>query len=171
MRAVLVAAVAALVLWPAAAPAQDGYLWCWNGDQVYAEVSGSSVTFFHRSAVYNCCMNPMEYLTYWEDGRMVIEEQEILVNPCWCLCCYDLSVTFDDFPPGQQTVVFRWDDEETGETMDVEIELSVANYSEMHSPVAQDGSWKSECLGAPSAVPDDPPAEPVRWDALKARYR
>ena len=76
--------VASLLAGPALG---QGYLWCWDGDEVFVEVEGTSVTVHHLSAVYNCCLNPMEYTVFWEDGQLVIEETEILVNACWCICC------------------------------------------------------------------------------------
>jgi hypothetical protein len=162
----------ALVFTLLAGPARgQGYLWCWDSDEVFAEVEGTSVTIHHLSAVYNCCPNPMEYIMGWQDGRLVIQEKEILVNGCWCICCYDLKVTFDDFAPGDWTVLFRWQDEENGAMQEVELSFFVPNESDMDAPPAKDGYWRSDCLEAAAPVPGGPEPGCLAWDAVKALYR
>lgn len=171
-RGLIVAWAVAAMLLPAG-PAGAQYLWCWDGDEVFAEVEGTAVTFHHKAAVYNCCLNPMEYTLFQEDGRLVVQEREILINGCWCICCYDLRATFNDFEPGDWSVLFRWEDEESAQMMEVEVAFTVAGNRQGAQLPGKDGYWKSECLMAASAVPDE--AEPgpgdCTWDALKALYR
>jgi len=153
-----------------------GQYWCLNEDQVYAQVEGSTVTIFHDAALYNCCWNPFEYTFFFEDGHLVVMEDEILVNGCWCQCCYDLSVVVEDVPPGDQVIVFRWYDEESNGWIDVELSVFVANQDSPHGEPAGDkiavgGYTQTPCLDYPASVPDDHPAQIVTWDALKARYK
>jgi len=166
--------ILALVLWSGPASAQ--YMWCINEDVVYAEVEGTTVTFFHDAALYNCCSNPFEYSTFWENGHQVVLEDEILVNGCWCQCCYNLSVTIVDVPPGEQVIVFRWYDEESNNWIDVELTVTVPNEDTPQEDSTADkiavGSYfQTPCLDSAAPVPDDPADRAVSWDALKAHYK
>jgi hypothetical protein len=146
------------------------YLWCMDEDEVYAQVEGRQLTIFHDAALYNCCWNPMEYIVYWQDGQLHVEEYEILQNGCWCLCCYDLSVTVPDLPPGQWTVLFNWENEETGQWQEVVLEVVIPEGPEVAAGTLEGDYWRSPCLLAPSAVPDLPGLRQVEWDGLKACY-
>lgn len=156
-------------------PASAQYLWCMDVDVITAEVEGSTVTIFHEAALYNCCWNPFEYITFWEDGRLVVVEDEILVNGCWCQCCYNLSVQIQDVPPGEQIVVFRWYNEESNDWVEVELEIFVANDDHpQQDPLTDKASvgpyTQTPCLDAAASVPDEPVGQPVSWGTLKARY-
>lgn len=143
--------------------AQDNY-WCLNGGDVHATVDGSSVTIHHDGAFYNCCPDPFEYDVFWEDGTLVVVENEILTNPCYCMCCFNLSATIDDVPPGDWTVLFQWGDHE------VELSISVADGDPAGDAVAG-AVWKSDCLSSPSPVPDEPAPFFQAWGAIKSWYR
>ena len=155
--------------------AQAQYYWCQDGDQISVSVVGSSVTIFHDAVLYNCCPNPIEYSVGWENGQQVIVEDEILINGCWCQCCYNLSATFEDFAPGDHNVVYRWFDEEPHDWVEVELAFTVPNEDqpgqEPNPDKVQVGDfWQSECLAAAASVPDEPEPTGLTWDAIKAIY-
>ena len=166
--------ILAILLMPVATLAQ-GYYWCSNADEVWAEVQGTSVVFHHDAALYNCCPNPFEYQVTWENGQLVVIEDEILINGCWCQCCYDLEIRIDDLPAGDSTVVFRWYDEETNVWVDAEIDISIPNTDEPESlpgeKVQIGDYWQSACLASAAPVPDEPDPTAHTWDRLKSWYR
>jgi len=158
---------------PIQVSAQGAY-WCSGEDEIWAEVQGGSVFFHHDAALYNCCPFSFEYTTHWENGRLVITEEEVLVYGCWCQCCYDLVAKVDDLPIGDSTIVFRWYDEESHGWVDVEVDISIPNTLDPEFLAGEKAQvtevWISECLSAATPVPDEP--EPVHsWGSLKSRYR
>ena len=172
MRFLVFALAAVLVLAgfvPAGPAWADDYLWCWDQDEIYAVVGGSSVTIHHDATVYNCCPDPFQYEAFWEEDRLVMVEQEVLTNPCYCLCCYDLSFTVDNVPPGQWPLLFRWYDQETSGWRQVELTIPVADEGQS-GEIMSAAAWQSDCLSV-TAVPDDPEPEFRNWGALKALYR
>lgn len=62
-------------------------------DAFRTEVVGDAITIHHLGATYNCCPEPFAYEVSQEGDRIVVQENEILENPCYCLCCYDLEAT------------------------------------------------------------------------------
>lgn len=172
MKLILVLLV--VLMAPVLAWAQWGY-WCSGADDVWAEVQGTSVIFHHDAALYNCCPNPFEYEMIWDEGQLVIVENEILINGCWCQCCYDLAIRVDDLPVGDSVVVFRWYDEESNAWLDEELEISIPNSDDPDSPPGEKVQvgeyWQSECLATAAPVPDEPDPVAHSWGGLKSRYR
>lgn len=86
--------------------------WCWDADDVFANVIGSTVIIHHDAALYNCCADAFEYDLDMQGSTVTIQENEIAPNPCYCICCNNLAVTIEDVPTGQYHVDFHWFDYE-----------------------------------------------------------
>jgi hypothetical protein len=55
------------------------------------------------------------------DGHVLrFTETEILTDPCFCLCCYDVRTVVADLDPGDYTVEYCWIDDELGEYCQIE---------------------------------------------------
>jgi hypothetical protein len=147
--------------------------WCWNADLIYATVVGGTITVMHDATVYNCCPEPFAYDVLQEGSTIGVWEHEILENPCFCLCCYNLGVELLDVAPGDYVVEFHWFDYEAGDWLMRPIEVVVP-------PADRDGVLaigeilNSGCTGY-SDVPEGdetPPAdEPETWGAVKHIYQ
>ncbi len=141
-------------------------------DSFRTEVEGGTLTVQHLGALYNCCPEPFAYDVNQEDNVITIRETEVLVNPCYCVCCFNLAVVVADVPPGGWTVVFQWYDYETQLWREMELPIVVPDAGQsgiLHVASAQN----SGCLGL-SAVPDPEQQAPWRqasWGALKSTYR
>lgn len=154
------------VLLLAAPAAADFGLWCDDADVVRVEVDGADVTVIHEAAVYNCCPDPFEFETAWDGDRLVVTEHEVLTNPCFCVCCFDLSFTVENVPPGDWVLRFAWWDTESTGWTEVELPFTVADMGQ-GGPAAAGASDDSGCLASSSieAVP-----ETLTWSTLKTIY-
>lgn len=141
-------------------------------DSFRTEVEGGTLTVHHLGALYNCCPEPFAY-DVSQDGDLIrIRETEVLVNPCYCICCFNLTVVIEDVQPGSWTIIFQWYDYETQLWQEQELVVVVPDAGQsgtLHLASAED----SGCLGI-SAVPDPEQQAPWRqasWGALKSTYR
>ena len=155
---------------PTAALADFGYLWCNNADEIVAvpDVSTGEVTFFHKSAIYNCCCEPATFTLTIEGRTLTITETVEELIPCDCDCCFDFDVTVADLAPGLWTAVYTWFDRETGGPMERVLTVEVPDAGGGDSPVLA-LPHSSDCL-ATSVVPMDD-FQDLTWSALKGRYR
>ncbi|MCK4411902.1 MAG: hypothetical protein KAY32_00025 [Candidatus Eisenbacteria sp.] len=153
-------------------PAQE-YLWCFNADDVWAEVSGTTVVIHHDATVYNCCPDPFEYQVHLEGGVISVREIEVLSTPCDCLCCFRLSAEIENVPPGEYTLEFCWYDYEVWDWVVLVLEVVVPE-SRAEGDLAIGTIRSSGCIDAAS-VPDPgiPPEEVFTetWASIKALYR
>ncbi|UCG33801.1 MAG: hypothetical protein JSU68_04030 [Phycisphaerales bacterium] len=76
-------------------------------------VEGSTLNITHLNATYNCCPDDIAVSLEIEDTTLILTEEEILTNPCFCLCCYEVHYTVTDLAPGTYTVRCCWIDDET----------------------------------------------------------
>lgn len=163
--------VAALFL-PAVASGQ--YLWCWDQDEVWAEVLGEQVFIHHDAAVYNCCCGPFQYHVMWDSGDLVVLEEEVPPS-CWCICCFDVTVVLDDLPPGPLTILFQWEDGESGELQEVELTVDMPSSIEPDDDLPDKAGvqdvFQTSCLSYPAPVPDEPDPRSRNWGTIKAWYR
>ncbi len=150
---------------PIAAAAQ-GEFWCWDADEVLAEVSGDTVHLFHHAALLNCCPDPITYEIDVGDATILVEEHSLHV--CDCECCYDLGVTLEDVPPGPWNVLYRWFDIEIWDWTERVLEITVPDVGQGLGPFVADRASYG-CLEA--AVVPESPAEPVSWGVIKTLYR
>ncbi|MBC8423173.1 hypothetical protein H8E07_03530 [bacterium] len=151
-----------------AAPATADFgLWCEFADEVRVDVDGADVTVFHDAALYNCCPDPFAYDAHWESDRLVIAETEVLTNPCFCVCCFDLSTTVENVPPGDWVLRFVWFDSEATAWTEVEVPFTVGDVGQ-GGPASVGESGDSGCLT--SSDVDALPAT-MPWGQVKAGYR
>jgi hypothetical protein len=144
------------------------YLWCYQGDQVYASVFGADITVYHHGAVYNCCPDYFQYDVSVEKTRILVEEREILTMPCDCLCCFDLAVTLADNPPGEYDLEFGWFDYETQQQQYRTLHVVVADVGQNGGTVVAEVA-NSGCVDV-TAIPPSPDSG-GSWGWLKALYR
>ncbi|MCP4144766.1 MAG: hypothetical protein GY752_05715 [bacterium] len=129
-------------------------------DSFQTSISGSSLTVDHFEAVYNCC----SIITIAEDlqgNTLTITEEEIPPY-CWCVCCFTISTTIEDLPPGELVVNVQYFDLGVWEVWSTTVIIP---------DIGQSGSglltdlWKSDC--GVTAVDD-----PIKsWGSIKALYR
>jgi len=136
-------------------------------DDIYAVVEGNAVTIFHDGALYNCCPTDFGYDLTIQEQTIAVLETEILEEPCYCVCCIDLSVEIVNVPPGEYTVEFRWYDYETWEWRMWPLEISVGGEATPPEPAIGD-TFFSDCHTADVEVEYD--ATPS-WGMIKAWYR
>lgn len=144
-------------------------------DEFITEVDDNSLIVYHNGALYNCCPDPFEYSVAQDDSLIVVTETEVLSNPCFCICCFDLSVTIEDLAPGVYYLVFTWFDYETDTWQEVVLDVVIPNLGQPPLPIVVD-TYLSECYQEPSAIPDDehtgnrPPPKLHSWGLIKALY-
>lgn len=147
--------------------------WCWDADNIYAQVVGSTVTFYHDAALYNCCPDRFDFEIDIAGGELIVEEYEILSSPCYCICCYNVALEIEDVPPGDYTGVYHWYDYEIEEWRVWLLEILVPDVGQSGEPQI---SWVStpECLES-SSVPEQEPSgedpDSGTWGRLKTIYR
>jgi hypothetical protein len=168
-----VLAASGLLVMFLAGPATSQEDWCWNADQIYALVAGSTITVLHDATVYNCCPEPFAYDVVQEGSTIGVWEHEILENPCFCLCCYNLGIEILDVAPGDYVVEFHWFDYESGDWLIRSIEVTVPALGQP-GVLAVGEILNSGCTGY-SDVPEEgelPPADaPETWGAVKHLYQ
>jgi hypothetical protein len=76
-------------------------------------VEPGTLHVLHRNATYNCCPDEIAISLVVDGAFLRLTEEEILTNPCFCVCCYDVAATVVNLEPGAYTVVFCWYDYET----------------------------------------------------------
>jgi hypothetical protein len=141
-------------------------------DSFRTEVEGGALTVHHLGALYNCCPEPFAYDVSQEGDLITIRETEVLENPCYCICCFNLAVVVEDVMPGSWTVVFHWYDYETQLCQEQELPVVVPDAGQsgtLHVASAEN----SGCLGL-SAVPDtgqQAPPPRASLGTLKGIYR
>jgi hypothetical protein len=168
-RAVTIVLLAGFCLGALPAAGQE-YLWCFNQDEVvfHLDPVTSRLTIEHRSAIYNCCPEPVSYELAWGEGLLTVTEIIGADPPCDCICCFNLGVVISGIPAGLWTVQFVWLNEEDFQWYTEAIQLVVPGVADAGMALQVDHEI-SDCLDA-SAVPD-PPVPHFSWDAVKALYR
>lgn len=158
-----------LFAFPIIALADFSYLWCDKADDVYAELAPSGIlNLYHDAAVYNCCPDGVAFDITTEGNVLRVEEQMLGDMPCDCDCCYNLSVSVANLTPGLWTVVYVWQDLETGGPMQVELAVSIAAADSIKTPIVVD-EVLSDCVD--TAPVSNGPEDLTVWGTLKGRYR
>ena len=94
---------------------RDGDDACADPDEVEFTVVGpGTLHVLHTNATYNCCPDDIVISLSVEGNLLRLTEEEVLTEPCWCVCCYNIEATVVDLAPGAYTVRFCWFDYETG---------------------------------------------------------
>jgi hypothetical protein len=83
--------------------------WC-PDDTITLIVDGQNLHVLHENAEYNCCPDDI-VITFSAQGDVLrFDEQEILSDPCYCVCCYETAATVVGLASGTYTVEFCWYD-------------------------------------------------------------
>ncbi|MGB2987485.1 MAG: hypothetical protein WBE26_16600, partial [Phycisphaerae bacterium] len=95
--------------------AGDEYEPCIEDDEIELAVEPGTLHVLHRNATYNCCIEEIAVSLSVEGSVLKLTEEEILEGGgCDCMCCYNLEASVVNLEPGEYTVVYCWDDYETG---------------------------------------------------------
>jgi len=88
---------------------------CEGDDEIILSVKGNTLHTRHENATYNCCPDDIVISAEVEENLILLTEEEILTNPCDCICCYEANAIVADLAPGEYIVEFCWFDYQTGE--------------------------------------------------------
>ncbi|MCK4660501.1 MAG: hypothetical protein KAV82_13345, partial [Phycisphaerae bacterium] len=91
---------------------RDEYPPC-GDNEIVLTVEGNTLNVLHLNATYNCCPDDIVISLTVEGDVLRLTEEEILTNPCYCICCYEVRARIVDLPSGEYTVEFCWYDYET----------------------------------------------------------
>lgn len=129
-------------------------------------VTGDTVTLTHGGVPYNCCLERIDWTVQLEGSTLRIFEYEFVPEPCLCLCCYELSVSVADCPPGLLEVEVHYDDYDAGGWVTWTGTIFVPDVGQTEPPAIA-ANETSDCLTADAA------GEPLwsTWGRLKALYR
>jgi hypothetical protein len=155
-----------LILGIAPASGQD---WCYNADNIYTMVYGSTVVIHHDAALYNCCPDGFDYSIDQVGDTFYVDEIEILNNPCYCICCFNLAATIEDVAPGEYNMIFSWYDYEIYEWVQEQLHFSVPALGQTGASALGDIYW-SGCLDSPTSA-SEPTEEPALWGTIKSLFR
>jgi len=86
---------------------------CPEDDEISLTVDGNTLHVLHANATYNCCLDEIVISLSVEGTLLRLTEEEIVPDPCYCICCYNVEATVVDLVPGEYTVEFYWYDYET----------------------------------------------------------
>ncbi|MBU1699735.1 MAG: hypothetical protein KJ970_19225 [Candidatus Eisenbacteria bacterium] len=152
-----------------AAGAHDEF-WCWDADEILAEIDGGRVTIQHLSDLINCCPDPITYDVSVGDATIMVEEHSL--SMCYCLCCFNLSVTLEEVPPGPWNLLYRWFDIEADDWTERVLQIDVPDVGQGYEPVVALQNTEG-CLESASAPGEGQEPEPMstRWGTIKAMYR
>jgi len=90
---------------------RDG--WC-DPDAFVFTVTGGTLHTLHHDATYNCCPDDIVVHLDVQGSVLLMTEEEILSQPCYCLCCYDVEATVEGLSPGEYLVRYCYWEDETG---------------------------------------------------------
>lgn len=105
--------------------APDDWWPCEGDDAIELTVEGNTLHVLHTDITYNCCLDEIVISGIIEEGLVLLTEEEILTDPCDCICCYEAGATVVDLAPGTYLVVFCWFDYQTGEERCYEEEIVI----------------------------------------------
>lgn len=96
-----------------------GCLWeqfwpCEEDDVVVFTPTSGALHAAHMNITYNCCLDDIVVSMTVVDDFISLTEEEVLTNPCYCICCYDFEATVAGLAPGTYTVEYCWYDYEEG---------------------------------------------------------
>ena len=85
-----------------------GWYPCGEDQIEFTVVGAGTLRVLHLNAAYNCCLDDIVISLTIEPGILRLTEEEILTDPCYCICCYDVEATVVDLAPGEYTVELCW---------------------------------------------------------------
>ena len=71
------------------------------------DASTGLLSFTHVNAAFNCCPDQITADFSVEGNTITVTEDEVLVNPCLCLCLYDVECVVTDLSPGTYELVIE----------------------------------------------------------------
>jgi hypothetical protein len=158
------ALIVCLVL-PVTAAAQ-GEFWCWDADEILAEVCSDTLHLFHEGALLNCCPDPITHDVVVGDATIFVVEHSLYV--CDCDCCYEVHVTLANVPAGPWNILYRWFDIEIWDWAEQVLQIEVPDVGQGYVPyVAREES--SGCLESSDVL--EPITETVTWSTIKTFYQ
>ena len=86
---------------------------CTEDDEIELIAGPGTLDVMHWNATYNCCPDDIVISLSVEGNVLELTEEEVLTNPCYCICCYNVEATIAGLSPGLYTVQFCWYDWET----------------------------------------------------------
>ena len=92
-----------------------GTQWPCDEDEIEFTLDGDTLHVVHRNATYNCCAADVVVLSTSRGNVLGLTEEEILLFPCFCECCYDVEATVFGLLPDTYAVEYCWEDDELGE--------------------------------------------------------
>ena len=92
----------------------DETQWPCDEDEVELTLDGNTLNVVHRNATYNCCATDIVVFSAPDGDVLRLTEEEILISPCFCTCCYDVEATVVGVLPDTYTVEYCWEDDELG---------------------------------------------------------
>ena len=145
--------------------AAEAQYWCWDADEIIADVEGDQVTIHHLADFINCCPDPITYDIAVGDATIMVEEQS--TAGCYCLCCFNLSVTLEDVPAGPWNILYRWFDIETDDWVERVLQIEVPDVGQGYQPAValQEADGCLESAAAPE------PETKSTWGTIKSVYR
>jgi hypothetical protein len=133
-------------------PASGQPDWCYYGthDLIYALVEDGTITVHHDAALYNCCPDSIGYTWTQGSNRFTVVETEY--NPqCLCLCCFNLTTSMENVPPGIYEIAFQW--ERLGHPHEQILQVIVPDEGQS-GPLEEGPRSSSTCLQNPPAGVD-----------------
>ncbi|MBU0637998.1 MAG: hypothetical protein KKB50_03975 [Planctomycetes bacterium] len=88
---------------------------CELDDEIILTVHGNDLKVLHANATYNCCLDDITITLSVQGDVIQLFEEELLTNPCWCVCCFNVDASVRDLEGGRYTVEFWWFDTDTEE--------------------------------------------------------
>jgi hypothetical protein len=79
-------------------------------DLIEFTVGPGILHLLHGNALYNCCPDDIVISVSLEGTLVRMTEEELLTDPCYCVCCYEVEAAVIDIAPGAYTVQFCWFD-------------------------------------------------------------
>ncbi|UCF79046.1 MAG: hypothetical protein JSW03_01950 [Candidatus Eiseniibacteriota bacterium] len=135
-----------------------------NGS-VSAGSSGSTIVVHHDQAEWNCCAEIEFELSASQDTLNLYEFETFgEMGPCLCLCCFDLTTTIEDVPPGDYLVRVL-----NGLSGELFGEVWVTVTWGLMGEISLGGTAQSPCGGWTTSVEDPLPA--TTWGRVKTLYR
>jgi len=93
----------------------DSTQWPCDADEIELTLDGNTLHVVHGNATYNCCATDIVVVSTAGGDGLRLTEEEILIFPCFCECCYEVEATVVGLLPGTYTVEYCWEDDELGE--------------------------------------------------------
>jgi hypothetical protein len=103
---------------------EERFDWC-DPDEFVLTVEGNQLQVQHLSATYNCCPDDIVVSLEVEDDALLFTEEEILTQPCYCICCYNVEGTAVNLSPGTYRVEYCWFDYDTDQVQCYEAEVQI----------------------------------------------